>query len=396
MGHNINGIGPDDFKLNILMDYCANKRADIVGIVETNKDRKYGKFWNKQNPEYIPFWTNKDNKIKGSGVCIVINKKWEKHLGKINRIGDLNTYIDKSLDYSGPSKLGKKPSNIITWLDNTFFVDTFRKLNPKQRSFMWSNKITSTRIDYIWTDPKLEARIMKSHIYQSANITDSDHNITFAKISFADIIVTNNKGGRRAEKKTKRIVYDYENTTNEQWNENYKEIENSSKERKDLLYIRSIMRKLYKNELKGAELLKASKEIKTFNKHYRTNISKLTEDTDWHTWKCETRNWLKIVRRVIKMKDKECKEATIKRRIEERNNMIITDQRKMINNILDKTYSKINLDRICIVTDTQEEILLNTKEEVQAEAINAFSSLFCARNHKFENLPEQWKTIYEP
>ncbi|CAB5395940.1 unnamed protein product [Rhizophagus irregularis] len=255
MGHNINGIGPDDFKLNMLMDYCANKRADIVGIVETNKDIKYGKFWNKQNPEYISFWTNKDNKIKGSRVCIIINKKWEKHLGKINRIsayyiearlllknctliigvvymppsdtemkneltnhiknefinhskknryyiliGDLNTYIDKSLDYSGPSKLGKKPSNIITWLDNTFFVDTFRKLNPKQRSFTWSNKITSTRIDYIWADPKLETRIMKSHIYQSADITDSDHNITFAKISFTNIIVTNNKGGRRAEK----------------------------------------------------------------------------------------------------------------------------------------------------------------------------------------------------
>ncbi|GET52549.1 hypothetical protein GLOIN_2v1765743 [Rhizophagus irregularis DAOM 181602=DAOM 197198] len=56
----------------------------------------------------------------------------------------------------------------------------------------------------------------------------------------------------------------------------------------------------------------------------------------------------------------------------------------MINNILDKTYSKIDLNRIRIVIDTQEEILLNTKEEVQAEAINAFSSLFYMRNHKFE------------
>jgi hypothetical protein len=64
------------------------------------------------------------------------------------------------------------------------------------------------------------------------------------------------------------------------------------------------------------------------------------------------------------MKDKVCKEVTIKRRIEERNKMIITDQRKMINNILDKTYSKINLDRIRIITETQEEILLNSKDEV--------------------------------
>ncbi|GES86818.1 hypothetical protein GLOIN_2v1765743 [Rhizophagus clarus] len=96
------------------------------------------------------------------------------------------------------------------------------------------------------------------------------------------------------------------------------------------------------------------------------------------------------------MKDKACKEATIKRRIEERNKMITTDQRKMINNILDKTYSKINLDRIRITTDTQEETLLNSKDEVQTEAINTFSALFRSRNHKFENLPEQWKDIYEP
>ncbi|PKK56939.1 hypothetical protein RhiirC2_798985 [Rhizophagus irregularis] len=113
---------------------------------------------------------------------------------------DLNTYIDKSLDHSSPSKLGKKPSNIITWLDNAFFVDTFRKLNPKKISFMWTNKIISSRIDYIWADLKLEFRIMKSRIYQSIDITDSNHNIIFTKISFTDIMVTNNKGGRRAKK----------------------------------------------------------------------------------------------------------------------------------------------------------------------------------------------------
>ncbi|PKK61392.1 hypothetical protein RhiirC2_718451, partial [Rhizophagus irregularis] len=78
---------------------------------------------------------------------------------------------------------------------------------------------------------------MKSHIYQSADITDSDHNITFAKISFADIIVTNNKGGRRAEKKTKRIVYDYENTTNEQWNEYENYLKSLLEKRKAFRYI---------------------------------------------------------------------------------------------------------------------------------------------------------------
>jgi exonuclease III len=202
MGHNINGLGPDHSKLNLLIEYCSNKGADIIGICETNRDRKHRKFWNKQTLEYTSFWTNKDNKIKGSGVCIMINKKWEKHIGKVNRIGayyieawllfknctlivgviyippsdtkiqseltsyikkeftnhskknryyiligDLNSYLDRTLDYSGPSKLGKKPSNIITWLDNAFFTDTYRKLNPKKRCFTWKNKNTSTRID---------------------------------------------------------------------------------------------------------------------------------------------------------------------------------------------------------------------------------------------------------
>ena len=86
------------------------------------------------------------------------------------------------------------------------------------------------------------------------------------------------------------------------------------------------MRKLYKNELKGVELRNASKGIKSFNQCYGTNIAEITEDTDWHTWKCEMRNWLKIVRRIIKIKDKAIKEASIKKRIEERNSMITKDQ----------------------------------------------------------------------
>ncbi|CAB4483141.1 unnamed protein product [Rhizophagus irregularis] len=459
MGHNINGLGPDHSKLNLLTEYCSNKGADIIGICETNRDRKHGKYWNKQSLVYTSFWTNKDNKIKGSRVCIMINKKWEKHIGKIRRLGAY--YIEAWLFFKNctliigviylPPSDTKKQNELTNYIKKEFTNHSKknRKLNPKKRCFTWKNKYTSTRIDYIWADPKLEANIKKSHIYQSVDITDSDHNITLAEISFTSIIVTNNKGGRRAEKGSTRIVYDYENTTNEQWNayenylkillekhkafgyietyghnentlnklwdiicncvqqaalkhiphkkiggvktnfnRNYKEIEDSSKERKDLLYIRSIMRKLYKNELKGMELLNASKRIKSFNQRYGTDIAKITENTDWNTWKCEMRNWLKIVRRVIKTKDKAIKEASIKKRIEERNSMITKDQRKMINSILDKKYSKISLDKVRILTDAQEEILLNSKEEVHAEAINTYSSLFRSRNHKFENLPE--------
>ncbi|PKY32785.1 hypothetical protein RhiirB3_451217 [Rhizophagus irregularis] len=40
--YNINGLDSDHFKLNLLIEYCSNKGADIIGICETNRNRKYG------------------------------------------------------------------------------------------------------------------------------------------------------------------------------------------------------------------------------------------------------------------------------------------------------------------------------------------------------------------
>ncbi|GES89684.1 hypothetical protein RCL_jg12546.t1 [Rhizophagus clarus] len=206
IGHNINELRQDNFKLNLLVEYCSNNGADIIGICETNRNRKQGEFWNKDNLEYTSFWTNKANKKKGSEVCIIINKKWEKHIGKINRIGDFNSYMDKTLDYSSPSKLEKRPLNIITC-----YIETYGQ-NEDMLNKLWDIICSCT---------------------QQAALKHIPHK----KI-----------GG---------------NKTN--INRNYKEMEDFSKERKDLLYIRSIMRKLHKNELKGKELLNATKGIKTFN-----------------------------------------------------------------------------------------------------------------------------------
>ncbi|PKB93980.1 hypothetical protein RhiirA5_439865 [Rhizophagus irregularis] len=58
IGYNINRLGSDHSKLNLLTKYYSNKGANII-----------------------------DNKIKGSEVCIMINKKWENHIRKIRRLG---------------------------------------------------------------------------------------------------------------------------------------------------------------------------------------------------------------------------------------------------------------------------------------------------------------------
>lgn len=48
MKHNINELSFDHFKLNLLIEYYTNKRSDIIGIYETNKDKKHGEYWNNR------------------------------------------------------------------------------------------------------------------------------------------------------------------------------------------------------------------------------------------------------------------------------------------------------------------------------------------------------------
>ena len=63
---------------------------------ETNIAERQDRYLIKKDSNYIGFWTNADeNKIKGSGVGLVINRHWEKHIRQITRFS--NYYIDTLL-----------------------------------------------------------------------------------------------------------------------------------------------------------------------------------------------------------------------------------------------------------------------------------------------------------
>ena len=90
IAHNINGLRGNDSKLFTLIEYCKNKDVDIVGITETNLERREGEYKNANpqvNNTYKSFWTTKDQKIKGSGVGLLIHNRIEKFIGKIERMG---------------------------------------------------------------------------------------------------------------------------------------------------------------------------------------------------------------------------------------------------------------------------------------------------------------------
>src|SRR5438046_165911 len=80
--------------------------------------------------------------------------------------------------------------------------------------------------------------------------------------------------------------------------------------------------------------------------------------------------------------------------------MIVSDQRRMINSILEKRYNRIILDRIRkkIIDENGDdtEILLTKEEDVKTETVNFFSQIFRKHNHSFNSISDEWKRIYDP
>ena len=87
--HNINGIKTNKSKLDNLLEWKKLEKIDILGIVESNISEKEGKYILMENGDNKSYWASADIvKKKGSGVGIIVSNKWEKHLGKIDRISE--------------------------------------------------------------------------------------------------------------------------------------------------------------------------------------------------------------------------------------------------------------------------------------------------------------------
>ncbi len=283
--HNINGIKNNKNKLFNLINWAREKDIKAIGISDTNIDKKEGQWLNKKeiiDMGYIGYWSNKDNKVKGSGVAILIKNTWSKHVGSVvNRnpyfieitlffkginikltqvyappndisitrkltdlikerhihkdryrsliIGDFNTVIDPNLDKRGGKRIGVvKPNRIINALNKYNYIDTYRELNPSLLKYTWDNRRIGpdnikTRIDYIWSDINWSHDILGCDIKNAELITDSDHNIVKACYNTSNIIRNQKVSQRNKGKKETRRIFKYDDIKKEAWDK-YKKI----------------------------------------------------------------------------------------------------------------------------------------------------------------------------
>ena len=78
--HNINGIKGNSIKLEALLEWAKQEKIDIIGINETNTTERQNRFRMSRQEEYLGIWSDaEENKKKGLGVGLIMNKKWEKH-----------------------------------------------------------------------------------------------------------------------------------------------------------------------------------------------------------------------------------------------------------------------------------------------------------------------------
>ena len=81
--------------------YTANHNIDIIVITETNLPTKTAKFIDTKKFSYTSYWNGTDNKIKGSGVGILVANHLAKFVHKVDSTLIPHYVIKVSLCFKG-------------------------------------------------------------------------------------------------------------------------------------------------------------------------------------------------------------------------------------------------------------------------------------------------------
>ena len=261
------------------MALCNELNLDILVLTETNTPTRSGKFIDTLQYGYNSFWTGNTDKIKGSGIGILVANHLHRFISKsheaisnyvlhitflfrgcnlhiigiyyppndvetqteiykyiqhtihqlkrdpLNRtviLGDFNSIPNRLIDRSGNSRFYKRASQVLLTLQQYLYIDTFRYLHPDDRRYTWCSRQTPTptpicsRIDQIWVSPNWFSDITYCDIEDMSIVTGSDHNMATCLLHTGNII-RNHKMANQKRRDPPRIIYDFKNATSTHW-----------------------------------------------------------------------------------------------------------------------------------------------------------------------------------
>jgi hypothetical protein len=291
-----------------------------------------------------------------------------------------------------------------------------------------------------------------------SDVTGSDHNLVTCQLHTGDIIRNFYVSARKRRDKP-CTIYDYKSTSNNDW-ENYRSASDNiftsdnllnnllskcshSQQDIDVMWkcIISNTQKIaidniphkqikYRNPRKPRKLLdlrpsgllahvnalrKLSKEIHQFgtvpftsselsfynnmidtaNAEATTNIPHV-DNINLRSWPALCRPHIKCMKKQFKIQALQAKEEAINKRLISRAEDTISNQSRMLSSLLDKDFKKITVDRLVTTDENNVPTLHTNPDDILSLAPKQYSALLRPRNHGFDNLPDEWKEIYNP
>ena len=268
---NMRGLS-NKIKRDLWFQYSHDKNWDILISTETDGNSSQSAFW-KSNL-FQTWWTHGPNKL-GQGIGISINNKlatrvfkvhsWEgrilvldlsfprKRFLRIISIyypanpstpkhtidsiikqhitealqqdwhiiiaGDFNAVSNPVLDKFSLSKKVRKqtPSNqLLQYLNNLSFIDSFREMNPGKKEYTWQNtQNSSSRIDQIWFSSSHTWNLAEAFIGEDTNPTiTTDHRPSICKIEAWQLEFSETPTTRTTNNR-----FDWFNASDKKWEE---------------------------------------------------------------------------------------------------------------------------------------------------------------------------------
>ncbi|EXX57697.1 hypothetical protein RirG_204730 [Rhizophagus irregularis DAOM 197198w] len=316
-------------------------------------------------------------------------------------------------------------------------------------------KKMGSRIDYIWVTKKIFEEIIQVNIKEYDSKNDTDHKIISFKVTRNTVLPSIVYNKKKQRKSDKRIKYFYDRIDEEIKDAIKVKAKQELNERKNRMITTTITLdekiKLYEdviNATKNSEIekkeiyltnekedtsvkdlelyrivrffislrrkFKKKKGIKNVKQHWKKNISHV--DKILKKWNVDGFYYLRsyrfgnvqikkyiakldelyeIFQLKLQVKVSTMKEDKIKHAIEQRQKDLEDNQRRMIDNVMDREFKKITIDRVLSTNSKGEDILIVDEDKIKEKVADHFQN--CAGSISIDKeIPEDWKEEYNP
>ena len=116
-------------------------------------------------------------------------------------------------------------------------------------------------------------------------------------------------------------------------------------------------------------------------------------------WIIDTNQNIRLCNNILASRLKSYDTNKIKLQVDKRCAYIATNQRSLVNSLMNKTFRSIKLDRAVNYDEEGHMELITEPELLKIQCDKEYGSMFRKRNHQFDSDSEnwiQWKTYYEP